>query len=91
MEEIITFVVNLGIAGGIAIYLVKWITESLNNTLMELKQSINELKKSIDELKMSVIRMNTKINMYDGDKRGQRKNTITDTSDNNNNSYYADR
>lgn len=48
--SVIQSIVNIGIASGIAVYLVFWITKSLNGKLNDLKNEISKLNTNIEKL-----------------------------------------
>jgi len=50
MEDITIFL-NYGLGAFIAVYLVYWVTKSLNGKLDKLKESLDSLKESIDRLR----------------------------------------
>jgi|GEM_PF-6212439 len=55
-NSIIDLVTTLGLASGIAVYLIKWSTTTLKESIDELKESVKELKQSVDELKDEILR-----------------------------------
>jgi len=54
--EITDLITNLGIPGAIAIYLVWWVTKSLNSKLDSLTSEITKLRESITQLRESIER-----------------------------------
>lgn len=50
--DLINYIVQVGVGSGIAIYLVRWVTTSLNGKLRELIQEMRNNTKELRELKL---------------------------------------
>ena len=59
--EITTLIAQIGLPGAIAVYLIWWITKTLNGNLKELVKSNRELKDAIYELKHEIEKIGDKI------------------------------
>ena len=53
-EQLVNLVSTLGIGGGIAVYLVMWMTRSFNGRMNEVVQEMKELKEKITELNNNI-------------------------------------